>query len=213
MAQPPDDELNLIRAAIEGRPRAFEAIVAAYDPRLRWLAELRVSGALSARVGADDLLQETWLTASQQIGTLQVESPAAFWTWLCRVLEQRLIDFHRRHLQAAARDARREARPPPAGQRTSGVGLSSVLADPGASPSGQLKAAEQRHAIRAALDQLPESFREVIVLRILEGISVEETAEIIGRSTGATSVLLHKAMKRLAGVVSDLSIFAPQTRG
>ncbi len=54
----------------------------------------------------------------------------------------------------------------------------------------------------AELAQLPESYREVIMLRILEGLTVNETDEMMKRSPGAVSVVLSKAVKRMGDVIA-----------
>jgi RNA polymerase sigma-70 factor (ECF subfamily) len=191
------EAIDLIHAAIGGDGEAFEAVVDHYAGRLRWLIRLRLDAALRARVSADDVLQEAMLVASKRIGRLSIESEAAFWTWLCRVVEQRLTDMRRRHLQAAKRDARREQVRRASPDRSRPAGLEHLLSAHAASPSQRLRTAEQREILQSALTALPDSFREVIVLRILEGLSVQETARIMGRSPGAVSVLLTKAVKRL----------------
>ncbi len=195
-------ELAAIQAAIAGQDGAFDRLVGQYAPRLRWLIQLRLDPSVLARVSVDDVLQEVLIIVSGQIRTLDVQHEAAFWTWLCRVVEQRLIDVRRRHLQAAARDVRRERRldgPRP----SASFRLADLLCDPGTSPSGQLRSVEQREALAEALAQLPASYREVIVLRILEGLSVSETAEIMNRSANAVSVVLTKAIKRLGMLIAS----------
>ncbi|MHC4218308.1 MAG: sigma-70 family RNA polymerase sigma factor [Planctomycetota bacterium] len=199
-----DDELNLIRAAIAGNGEAFEAVVNHYAARLRWLIRMRLDPAVRARISADDILQETMLVASKRIGSLVVDNESAFWTWLCRVVEQRLIDVRRQHLQAARRDARREQPRPGRADRSANVRLEDVIGADGTSPSGRLRSVEQREALEAALGRLPASFREVIVLRMIEGLGVQETAAIMGRSPGAISVLLTKAIRRLGREIGEV---------
>jgi len=195
-------ELKVIRAAVAGDDHAFDAMVRRYAARLRWLIRMRLDPALRARVSADDVLQEVMLTVSKQIQSLMIENEAAFWSWLCRVVEQRLVDARRRHLQAAVRDARRERPLPKPNTQSTSIRMDAVLMDAGASPSGRLKTVEQREALDAALQLLPESYKEVIILRMLEGLSVTETAEIMSRTPGAVSVLLTKAVKRLGAQIS-----------
>ena len=195
------DELAMIRAAVAGDERAFDRLVDHYASRLRWLIQMRLTPAIQARVSAADVLQETLLVVHQRIGSLEIEHEAAFWSWLCRVVEQRIADVKRAHLQAAARDVRRERRPGAASPQATSMRIDQMLAGTGTSPSGRLRDAEQRDALAAVLDKLPESYREVIVLRILEGLSVSDTAQIMERSAGAVSVLLNKAVQRMGGVI------------
>ncbi len=199
MAHRNDPEaIDLIHAAIDGDGDAFNAVVEHYAARLRWLIRLRLDPALRARVSADDVLQEAMLVASKRIGALSIENEAAFWTWLCRVVEQRLTDVRRRHLQAGKRDARREQARPVGADGSGSARLEHLLSAHVSSPSQRLRTAEQREVLESALAALPDSFREVIALRIVEGFSVRETARIMDRSPGAVSVLLTKAVKRLA---------------
>ncbi len=196
------DELELIRAAVAGDERAFEGVVRHYSTRLRWLIRLRLDRALQRRISADDVFQEAMLVVAKRIQLLEVTTEAAFWTWLCRVVEHRLIDLRRRHLQAKARDMHREMHAAPADGNTSGFRLENMLTGTQTSPSGRIQRAEQRDALELALGTLPESFRVVIVLRMLEGLSVSDTAAIMERSPGAVSVLLTKAIRRLGAAAA-----------
>lgn len=197
-------DVEVIRAATAGDEEAFDAVVTNYAARLRWLIRVRLDPALRARISADDILQDVLVVVSEQIRSLVVDHEGAFWSWLCKVVEQRLVDARRRHLQAAARDARREqaiATP----TTPSGAGaVEAQIAATAASPSAQLRTAEQRERLETALDRLPPSYREVLVLRVLEGLSLSDTASIMGRSPGAVSVLMNKAVRRLAQVMAEL---------
>ena len=173
------DELATIHAAIAGDEQAFDRLVGHYAARLRWLIQMRLPAAIQARTSADDVLQEAMLVVHQRIGSLQIEAEAAFWTWLCRVVEQRIVDVQRTHMKAAARDVRRERKPAAANPQATSVRFDHILPDTATSPSGRLKSVEQRQTLAAVLAQLPESYREVIMLRILEGLSVNETAKTI----------------------------------
>ncbi len=196
------DELATIRAAIAGDEQAFDRLVGHYAARLLWLIQMRLPAAMQARTSADDVLQEAMLVVHQRIGSLEIEAEAAFWTWLCRVVEQRIADARRTHMKAAARDVRRERKPAAASPQASSVRLDQILPDTATSPSGRLKSVEQRQTLTAVLAQLPESYREVIMLRILEGLSVNDTAEMMQRSPGAVSVVLSKAVKRMGEVIA-----------
>ena len=59
-------EVEMIRAAIRGDADAFDAVVRHYSARLRWLIQMRLSPAIRARVGPDDVLQETFLVVAKQ---------------------------------------------------------------------------------------------------------------------------------------------------
>jgi RNA polymerase sigma-70 factor, ECF subfamily len=200
MPEHDEDNLALIHRAIAGEREAFNTLVEHYAARLRWLVRLRIDPSLRARISADDVIQESMLVASQQINRLRIDNESAFWAWLCRVVEHRLIDIRRRHLGAERRDARLERSLEALfsdKQRRNGAVDRSLHADSAASPSGDMKRVEQRQSLEGALAKLPPSYQEVIMLRIVEGLGVQETARIMNRSANAVSVLLTKAVKRL----------------
>lgn len=198
--KPNDERLAIIQAATDGCEEAFGELVQTYAARLRWLIKLRIDPAMRARVSADDVLQESMLVASKYIQGLVVRDEPSFWAWLCRVVEVRLIDVHRKHIQSAQRDARLESKSLGQEDATGELGFDCADANQ-SSPSERIRGVEQREALENALAELTAAHRDVIVLRILEGQSTTEAATIMGRTPGALSVLLHKAMKCLAVVL------------
>ena len=75
--------------------------------------------------------------------------------------------------------------------------LQYVLADTGSSPSEQAARHEQAVQLAEVLSRLPDAYREVIVLRHLEGLSHEEVAQRLNRSVGAVRMLWLRALSRL----------------
>lgn len=185
-------ELAAVRAAIAGEPGAFDRLVPRYADRLRALIRRRLDPALRTRLSADDVVQETLLVASDRVREIVVARDGDFWAWLCSVAEQRLIDARRRHLLAAKRDVRRTGRLADHSGERGHDALAHLCP-----PSEETRAGERSRAIDHALATLPPSYREVIRLRIVEGLSTADAAAIMGRSAGALSVLLCKAVKRL----------------
>ncbi len=184
--------LAAVRAAIEGEAGAFERLVVAYADRLRELIRRQIDPALRARLSADDLLQETLIVASNRVRGIVVSREGEFWAWLRSIAEQRLIDARRRHMLAGRRDARRSAPLPEPGHGAEAASLARLCP-----PSRDARAAESGELIERAMSSLPASYRDVIRLRIIEGLPTSAAAEAMGRTPGALSVLLCKAVKRL----------------
>jgi RNA polymerase sigma-70 factor (ECF subfamily) len=184
-------DLARLHAAIAGEPGAFDRLVTAYADRLRSLVRRRLDPALRTRLSADDIVQETLLVASDRVRGLVVSREGDFWAWLCTVAEQRLVDARRRHLLASKRDARRTG------------SLADTSTDRGRAmsrvcpPSEDARASERAVALERAMESLPPSYREVIRLRVVVGLSTGDAAAVMGRTPGALSVLLCKAVKRL----------------
>ena len=182
-APPPAEvEANLARAQA-GDPDALRVLFRTYQPRL-----LRFLRGLEPSV-ADDLAGEVWLAVAVQLDRF-VGSERDFRAWLFAVARNRLADHRRR----AARRPRLVAID---GEL---VDTAPVQGRPGSGDPAEL--AIERLSAQAAIDVLvadltPEQ-AEVVLLRIVGGLSVEEVATLTARSPGAVRVLQHRALSRLA---------------
>ena len=72
----------------------------------------------------------------------------------------------------------------------------------GASPDSELVRAQIRGLLEQAVEQLPSEFRPVFVLREIEGLTVEETAEALGVRPATVKTRLHRAKRRLRQIVA-----------
>lgn len=129
---------------------------------------------------AEDVTERTFLAALGGIHRFRDEG-ASFRAWLFRIAHNEVanaIRHRRRHATSPL-----EAAPEPAAD---------------GSPDGAVGAADEARRLRAALAQLPEVRRQVIVLRFVDGLSSREVGAVLGRSEGAVRVLQHRALRDLA---------------
>jgi RNA polymerase sigma-70 factor (ECF subfamily) len=73
---------------------------------------------------------------------------------------------------------------------------------PDADPAGLVARAEEMRAVLAAVEQLPDERRQVVLLRFADGLSSAEIGAVLDRSPGAVRVLLHRALRELADRLS-----------
>jgi RNA polymerase sigma-70 factor (ECF subfamily) len=145
---------------------------------------------MRARIEVDDILQETFLTASRSLSEFTYRSPGSFMSWLARIADHVIIDTARYH--------DREKRHPDAL-----IALDEDSRVPQAepadlvTPSRILVRKERFQHVLDLLDKLPEDYRTVILLAKVEGKSTQEIAERLSRSREAVAVLLHRATLRL----------------
>src|SRR5262245_7101340 len=133
-----------------------------------------VHGVLLARVPrgqVEDLVQDVFLLALRRLDTLR--DPARFGGWLAMIARNRATDFHRR-----SRDL---------------VELPDDL--PGQSVASDVET--EALEVLALLRQLPEAYRETLVLRLVEDMSGPEIAARTGMTEGSVRVNLHRGMKLL----------------
>jgi RNA polymerase sigma-70 factor (ECF subfamily) len=160
------------------------------------LARLQLSRRLGAKLDASDAAQQALLEACRTFPQFRGTTEAELTAWLRAILAHVLAHEVRRYAGTQGRDLTREASLD-AELAESSRRLQQVLADPGLSPSEHAAQQEQELRLADVLARLPEDYREVIVLRNLEGLSHEEAARRMGRGVGAVRMLWVRALARL----------------
>lgn len=142
---------------------------------------------------AEDGVQEVFLKVQRRMDTFRGE--AALSTWLYQVALHTLLDQRRRTL--------RHRRPLPLEPAEDGRG---DLPVPAAEerPDEALVRSERRRLVREAMDRLPRYFREVLILRELEGMSYRDMARILALAQGTVESRLFRARERLAAELRRL---------
>jgi RNA polymerase sigma-70 factor (ECF subfamily) len=156
-------------------------------------------GYLRARAGddAEDLAAETWLAVARTLPTFAGDEPA-FRSWVFTIAHRRLIDHHR----ATARRPRTRTLTP-----AEGNGHDGAVELPGRDdPAGEVVAAVAGDAaVRRIVALLSPDQAEIVLLRVVAGLPVDEVAAITGRRPGTVRVLQHRALRRLADRLEDVS--------
>ena len=190
-AAPSDDEL--VARARARDLTAFEALVERHEDRLYRVAMRLLRNENDAREVLQDALVSAWQNLDSFAGRAQ------FGSWIYRVTVNAalmLLRSRRRHPTVSVE----ELAP---GALDDAVGASH---DPGSDwskrPDEQLQSGELKEHIEAALDELPEILRLVFVLRDVEGLSTEETADMLGITIPTVKTRLHRARLALRGAIS-----------
>lgn len=163
---------------------ALQAAAAGDAAAVRWLLDEVapvVHGFVYARVGGDasvaeDLLQETVIEAVRSAAGFRGDAQLS--TWMCAIARRRLA----RHYEA---------------ERRAEVGRSRLQLVTESTLDESLEQAEQREEVARALGRLPALHRQVLVLKYLDGLSVEEVAAQVGRSRVQVQSLLQRAREGL----------------
>jgi RNA polymerase sigma-70 factor (ECF subfamily) len=195
-----DDTEKLIERASQGDASARQELLARHRDRLCRMVAVRLDRRLAARLDPSDVVQEALLDAAQELSDYLEQRPMPFYPWLRRFAWEHLIQLQRRHL----RDKRSVAREEQAGfalPDESAIALAKHLVAPGTSPTNRLVREELRGRVRAALAELPESDREILVMRYLEDMPMSEIAAVLDISEGAVKMRRTRAVKRLCGLL------------
>jgi RNA polymerase sigma-70 factor (ECF subfamily) len=189
----PNDLLRLARA---GDSTALGQLMEMYRHYLALLARLQIGRRLQGKVDASDLVQETFLEAHRDFAQFQGITEKELVSWLRQVLASNLANQVRRYFGTQRRDIRLERDLAGELDQSSRV-LDHALLAPHSSPSQQAVRREQAVLLADALERLPDDYREVIILRHLEGLTFPEVARRMGRSLDSVDKLWARALARL----------------
>jgi len=198
--------LGQVRAAQEGDPNALQRLIVEYHPVLhrRLMREARRQPPLIPDI--EDILQDAYIAAFQGIKGCSFDTPAAFYRWIETITLYCLKDRKRASLRKK-RDVRRVvalATP----DRTSYMEFSQQLLADVSTPSRQLGRAETVAVLLTSLARLSDDQRNVVLLRFLEGLSVAEIAERLGKTEDAIHALCRRGLKSLRELMGSLSRYA-----
>jgi RNA polymerase sigma-70 factor (ECF subfamily) len=207
MADPADrsETRRLIEQAVRGDQRALGELLGRDRERLRRMVALRLDRRLQGRVDPSDVIQEACLDAARRLPEYHKNPTMPFFLWLRLLTGQRLVDEHRKHLGAAARDVGREislyrgALP-----ETTTAALAAHLLGRLTTPSQVAIRAERKIRLQEALNSLEPIDREVLALRHFEELSNTEVAAVLGLDKSAASKRYARALIRLKEILASL---------
>jgi RNA polymerase sigma-70 factor (ECF subfamily) len=203
MTVPDPETEELIERAARGDELARQELLVRHQKRLRQMIAVRMDSRLSARLDPSDVVQEVFADACKKLPDYLEKRPLPFYPWLRQLAWERLVKLHQRHIQAQKRSTAREQRLDMALPDQSALALANRLLASESSPSRQAMREELRHRVQAALAQLAERDREVLVMRYLEQLSTREIAAVLGIGEGAVKTRHLRALQRLRGFLGQ----------
>ena len=182
------EDSELVREARKGSQRAYAEIVERYQ---RPLFSLVVRMVKDAEL-AEDLCQEAFIKAFKALDSY--DHGRKFSSWLFKIAHNTTIDhLRRKRLQLESLEGDQESDRPSHSQ---------TLADETtASPEVRAESSDLGRALEACIGALREEYREVIVLRFVEGLAYQEIADITGLPLGTVKTNIHRARKDLAALI------------
>jgi RNA polymerase sigma-70 factor, ECF subfamily len=204
---------DLLSRVKRGDRESLAALFSRHRDRLARGIRFRLDPRLQPRLDVEDILQEVYLNAEKRLECFQGDSEQSFFIWMRLVAGQTLIDLHRRHLGAQARDAGREM--PVLGHypQATSTSLAFQLAADRTSPSGAAIREEMAVQLESAIDSMDPIDREVLALRHYEELTNGEVAEVLGIGQKAASIRYVRALGRLKRILERLSDFAGDMKG
>src|SRR5215468_4575997 len=187
------DESVLVTQAREGDMQAFSTLVQRYDGKIFRLA-MHVT---QNREDAEDVLQETFMKAYEHLD--QFKGNSKFYTWIVRIaVNQALMKLRRRRTDKSV-----------SLDETIDTGEDTVvreIADWGEDPEQRFTRQELSEILDGAIESLDPIYRSVFVLRDVEDLSTEDTAEALGLSVPAVKSRLLRARLQLREKLTRISV-------
>ncbi len=184
----PDDatqvqEAELVARLRQGDRGALEQLYLRYFDRLYSLVFHQVGRNKSV---AEDIVQETFLVALKS--AVKFRSHSTFYTWLCSIAYHKITDFYRQQVRRDKHDQ------PPSGLTAVDI---EQIAESEPTILSKIESHEAQQVVEQALSRLPLDYRQVLIFKYVEQMSVSEVSLIMRRSPKSVEGLLARARKTL----------------
>jgi len=199
---------ELVRQAVDGDPQALEQLLVAHCDTVAEHIRPKLAGPLQSLISVEDILQETFFRAFQQIRRFEPKSDNSFVAWLKIIAESRIVDAikHSRRRKRGG-DMRRVGQMQDAFQTSVADLLAVIVDEDGNSPSRIAATDEAVRAMQVAIASLPEEQRQAVLLRYFRQQSFEEAGAEMDRSPEAVRGLLRRAKAALRERMQRTSIW------
>src|SRR3984957_14220918 len=199
----PTEDAALIAALKAGSEEAFGILIAQYHQPLYSL----IARSLNDPADAADITQEVFIKVFRSIRGFHGE--ASLRTWLYRIALHEASNQRRWWSRHKKQEITIDSPTESDDDESTGLCLSATLADHGDSPFDHASQAEVRERVEAALRQLPDAFRTVVILREIEGFAYEEISEILNVNLGTVKSRLTRGRSALRTLLSIESVIRP----
>lgn len=188
-----EQEAMIVQRIIGGETEAFELLVLEYQKNVYNVA-LRITGNAE---DAADMAQEAFIKAFNSIYSFKGDS--RFSVWLYRIVSNVCVDFLRSRARRPASSLSTE--------NEEGESVELEIADESLSPEKLLETKLSCEAVRRGLDSLPGDYRQILLLREIQGLSYDEIAQILDIEIGTVKSRIFRARKKLcAYLIKDGNI-------
>ncbi len=186
MSEAVHSDSELIRLCLAGHRVAFDTLAARHYRGIYNVLYRMVGNSEDAA----DLTQETFVRVFTRLHTFRLDRSFVAWA---RAIASNLCIDHLRHRGAPAVSLDEES-----------VGATFLSRPDGQSPADQLEAVEDSRRVLAAVQQLPEKQRVVLVLRHIEGLKLDEIAETLHMPLGTVKTMLFRGRETVRKIVGEL---------
>ena len=178
-----------MRRVLEGDVNAFETLVVEYEKNVYAITQRMTGNAEDAA----DMTQETFIKAYNSLSSFRGDSK--FSVWLYRIATNVCLDFLRSRSRKPTVSLSMED--------DDGEEMQMDVADESQSPEVLLERGLTRDAVRRGLNALPPDYRQILLLREIQGLSYEEISDVLSLEVGTVKSRIFRARKRLCAFLLE----------
>ncbi|MDX8514995.1 RNA polymerase sigma factor [Mesorhizobium captivum] len=183
-----DGDMALVRRALAREADAFRAIIKTHNQRLYRIAR----GVVRNDAEAEDIVQEAYMRAFASLDAFRGDASLA--TWLSRIVINEALGRLRKRKRTVAM---------PAEAQIIRFPLNPNDLNPSDDPERTMAQRQILGLVERATDSLPDVYRSVFVARVIEGLSIEETADLLGIRPETVKTRLHRARALVRKALDD----------
>lgn len=192
--------LNLVMRAKSGEDQALNLLLERYLHRILRIVRMKLGPKLRTKMESMDVVQEVMVRAVKGFENFEPKNEAAFLHWISKLVQNEIRDLADYH-GAAKRDFKQETDNKKDASIDSSL-LSNIPANSEWKPSFQIRLKEDVLELEAAMDQLPEKQKEIVIMRQYEGLSFKEIGQELDCSEDAARMQFARAMDKLTDLLT-----------
>lgn len=184
-----EQEAQIVRKVLEGDVNAFETLVVEYEKNVYAITQRMTGNAEDAA----DMTQETFIKAYNSLSSFRGDSK--FSVWLYRIATNVCLDFLRSRSRKPTVSLSMED--------DDGEEMQLDIADESQSPEMLLERGLTRDAVRRGLNALPPDYKQILLLREIQGLSYDEISDVLDLEVGTVKSRIFRARKRLCSFLME----------
>jgi len=195
---------DLLTRATDGDPDALALLLERHGPTVRKTLVGKISARWQSVLSEDDVMQQTYADAFQDIGRFVPQGDGSFVAWLTKMANRSLLDGVKMLEREKRGGKRRQVKARDCNE--SSMALYELVGKTSSTPSRHAARDEARDALARAIQKLPTAYREVVRSYDLDGQPVQQVADALKRSCGAVFMLrarAHAHLREMMGAASD----------
>ena len=192
------DSNAILALAKQGDESAKGELLNRFRPYLNVIAQRHLDERLQSRLDYADVVQITFLEAFRDFDSFRGDTVESLLAWLRHILRNNVSTAHQHHLTAQKRSARKEVTLRISSESGgSSLGMQDILPSESSSPSQRMMRDEASVVLATCLEQIPETQRDAIRMRYLDGVSLKEISDRTSKSEMAVAGLLKRGLRAL----------------